>query len=528
MRKIFLFTSLISVLLIALGSVYLVEILWLYVIVVPLIILGFIDFFQKRKAIRRNYPVLGRFRYIFEAIRPEINQYFVESNTDGKPFSREQRSVVYQRAKLQLDTLPFGTQKDVYEVGYEWVNHSTITTHVEANKLRCTVGGKDCKKPYSASVLNISAMSYGSLSSRAVEALNGGAKDNNFAHNTGEGGISPYHKNLGGDLIWQIGTGYFGCRNSDGTFDVDKFSEKAKDDQVKMIEIKISQGAKPGHGGILPGEKVDEEVAAIRGVEIGKDVLSPPSHSAFSTPKEMVEFIRTLREASGGKPIGIKLCVGKRREFISMVKAMNELDCYPDYVAVDGGEGGTGAAPIEFSNHIGAPGVEGLIFVHNVLRGFGVRDQVKVMATGRVTTAFGMIKRLALGADMIYSARAMMMALGCIQALRCNSNHCPAGVATQDPNLVEGLVVSDKRRRVANFHRETVGSLAHMLEAMGLNDTKELRPWHIMRRVAHTKVKHYGELTEYIDDGSLLNSPLPRSFERAFKAASSDSFRAVE
>lgn len=497
---------------------------WGLGITVPLAVIAVVDFFQPRQAIRRNFPVLGHLRYLAEAVRPGIQQYFIENDYQGRPFSKEERSLVYQRAKGALDTKPFGTQHDVYAVGYEWVNHSMVPLHVEPETLRVVIGGPDCAQPYSASVLNISAMSYGSLSANAIQALNGGAKDGSFAHNTGEGGVSPYHLQNGGDLIWQIGTGYFGCRNSEGGFDADKFTLLAKTPQIKMIEIKLSQGAKPGHGGILPAKKVTREISEIRGVPMGKDVVSPPAHTAFSTPIEMMNFIKRLRSLSEGKPIGLKLCLGKRREFISLCKAMVQTGITPDYIVVDGGEGGTGAAPLEFTNYIGAPGVEGLIFVHNALIGFHLRDKIRVGATGRITSAFGMAKTLALGADFCYSARAMMLALGCIQALVCNSNTCPTGVATQKKALTGGLVVADKRVRVATFHRETLKSLAEMLGAMGLSSVEQLRPWQILRRVSVNETRHYGELYDFLDDGELLGENLPAEYERAVRASRAEDF----
>lgn len=525
MRRLFWVISIVSIV-----GVYLLSQLWgplwyLYFLVLPIVGMGAFDYFQKKHAIRRNFPIMGRFRYILEMIRPEINQYFIESNSDGKPFSREQRSVVYQRAKHVIDTLPFGSQMDQYEPGYEWVCHSMIVKEVDWKKLRIQVGGLRCQQPYDCSVLNISAMSYGSLSRQAVESLSAGAQLGNFAHNTGEGGVSPYHKAGGGDLIWQVGTGYFGCRDENGKFSPEKFKKTASLEAIKMIEIKISQGAKPGHGGILPGGKVTSEIAEIRGVPQGKDVLSPPMHSAFSTPRELIEFINQLRELSCGKPIGIKLCIGKRREFLAICKAMLELNSAPDYIAVDGGEGGTGAAPIEFSNHIGVPSVEGLIFVHNTLRGFGLRDQVRVFSAGKVTTGFDVVRRLALGADAVYAARSFMLALGCIQALRCNTNHCPAGVATQDPQLAAGLVVSAKKGRVKAYHQETLEAAAHMMGAMGIESPSELRPWHILRRIKNSQVKHYGELVTHIPEGSLKDSSdLPEGFDRAWRAASPETF----
>ncbi len=502
--------------------------LWALVGVGPVLLAGFQDYFQTHQAVRRNFPVIGRFRYWFEAIRPEINQYFVESNSDGMPFSREQRSVVYQRSKKQIDTLPFGTQQDVYAVGYEWVAHSLAPTVIPPDDMRIPVGGPDCTKPYSASILNISAMSYGALSKNAIRALNGGAKLGGFAHNTGEGGLSPYHLEPGGDLIWQVGTGYFSCRDPHGRFSPERFAENAAYEQVKMIELKLSQGAKPSHGGILPARKVSPEISQIRGVPMGADVISPPAHSEFSTPVGLLEFVARLRKLSGGKPVGIKMCLGKRREFVAICKAMVQTGITPDYIAIDGGEGGTGAAPLEFSNHMGYPSIDSLVFVQNCLVGFGLRDRIRIFNAGKVTTGFGMIKRLALGADAIYAARAMMLSLGCIQALRCNTNECPTGVATQKPDLVAGLVVSDKRVRVHNFHHETITSVRQMLEAMGLPDSRALRPWHILKRVGPYEVKNYSEIFPQVGPGALLQDEIPAAYRQACSGAVAESFRSRE
>jgi len=493
---------------------------------IPPLGLGFIDFFQKEHAVRRIFPFLGRARYLLEAIRPEIYQYFVESNADGVPFAREIRSVVYQRAKKQLATLPFGTQKNVYEVGYEWVNHSLCPKHLDGAHMRVKIGGPDCTQPYEASLFNISAMSYGSLSRNAVMALNWGAKKGGFAHNTGEGSISPWHLKHGGDLIWQIGTGYFGCRKADGTFSESHFIDRARLPNVKMLEIKLSQGAKPGHGGILPAAKVTKEISEIRGVPMGEDVLSPPSHSSFSTPRGLIEFVAKLRDLSGGKPVGFKLCVGKRREFLAICKAMIETGITPDFITVDGGEGGTGAAPLEFANYIGCPGREALIFVHNCLVGFGLRDKIKIINAGRITTALDIVTRLATGADVCYSARGMMMAIGCIQAVHCNTNKCPVGIATQDPWLYAGLDVDSKAERTYQYHHNTLETVGEMIGAMGFDSPNDLKPWHIMRRIDAYTIKHYGELYQYLRDGD-LNKPfeeLPKSFARATQAASADSF----
>ncbi len=460
-----------------------------------------------------------------EMIRPEINQYFVESNSDGKPFSRTERSVVYQRAKGQVDTLPFGTQSDVYATGYEWINHSLAPVHADPADQRVMIGGPGCKQPYSAALLNISAMSYGALSKNAILALNRGAKAGGFYHNTGEGGLSPHHLEPGGDLVWQIGTGYFGCRDKKGNFNREAFAERAAKPNVKMIEIKLSQGAKPGHGGILPASKVTQEISLIRGVDMGFDVLSPPAHKAFSTPKGLLEFVQQLREASGFKPVGFKLCLGKRREFLAIVKAMLESRIVPDFITIDGAEGGTGAAPLEFSDSVGTPLNDAIVFIHNALVGAGVRDQVKIIAAGRITSGFHIAKKIALGADLCNSARGMMFALGCIQALRCNTNECPTGVATQNPHLVKGLVVPDKAQRVANFQRETVRSFFEVLGAAGIARSQDLKAWHIQRRMGPHQLKHYGEIYTFIEPGSLLNGEIPESFARPWAAARADSFQ---
>lgn len=525
MRKIYFTCSIVSVVGLAILAQFWPPAWWGFTVVGPLVLLGVHDVTQRRHGLLRNFPVIGHGRYLFEAIRPEISQYFIESNTNGTPFNREQRSVVYQRAKRDLDTLPFGTQADVYAVGYEWIEHSLAACDPEDTDPRVAIGVGSCQQPYQASILNVSAMSFGSLSRNAVLALNRGAKEGGFAHNTGEGGISPHHLEHGGDLIWQIGTGYFGCRTKDGGFDPDRFAENAQRPSVKMIEIKLSQGAKPGHGGILPGRKVTPEIAAIRGVPLGRDVLSPPAHRAFTTPLELCEFIARLRELSGGKPVGIKLCVGRRSEFLALTKAMIETGITPDFVQVDGGEGGTGAAPLEFSNSVGSPLREGLAFVHNALVGTGLRKRIKIAASGKIVSGFDMARNLALGADLCMSARGMMMALGCIQARRCNDNTCPVGVATQNPSLSVGLVVDDKARRVANFHRETVESLVELLGAAGLRTPEELTPAHLMRRVRPLEVLSYAQLHDFLEPDELLGEPVPFEWRDAWRAADPRSFR---
>lgn len=524
MRRLFLASAAAALAANALIALFYPPVLWSLVVFGPLILLGAHDALQPRHAVLRNFPLLGHFRYLFELIRPEIQQYFVESDTDGKPFSRTQRNVVYQRAKNVRDTVAFGTLEDVYRVGYEWVNHSIRPLHLEPQTLRVRVGGPDCAQPYDCSPLNISAMSYGALSKNAVLAFNRGARMGGFAHNTGEGGLSPHHLEGGGDLIWQIGTGYFGCRTPEGAFCPEQFAQRATLPNVKMVELKLSQGAKPGHGGILPAAKVTPEIAQIRGVPLGQDVLSPPAHAAFSTPVEMMEFIAQLRQLCGGKPVGFKLCVGKRREFLALCKAMRLTGITPDFITVDGGEGGTGAAPLEFANQVGAPLIESLVFVHNALVGFSLRHRIRIFSSGKVTTGFDMVKRFALGSDVCYSARGMMLALGCIQALRCNTNHCPVGVATQDPQLVSGLVVSDKDQRVANFQRALLHSACEIMGAMGIRAPDQLRPWHILRRTSPTEIRHYGEIYDFLHDGELLQEPLPSSYERAWRAAAAHTF----
>jgi len=463
---------------------------------------------------------------MMEGLRPKIYQYFIESDTNGTPFNRQNRSVIYQRAKMVDDTRPFGTELDVYQNGYEWLNHSIAALgHDQLNlSPRVPVGGPDCKQIYLASVFNISAMSFGSLSQNAILALNGGAKIGNFAHNTGEGGLSDYHLREGGDIIWQIGTGYFSCRHKDGTIDYDAFRERAVLPQVKMIEIKLSQGAKPGHGGILPAAKVTPEIARIRLVELGEDVISPPYHTAFKTPLELMHFIKKLRNLSGGKPVGFKLCVGHKSEFLAICKAMIETGIYPDFITVDGGEGGTGAAPLEFSNSVGMPLREALAFVYDSLTGFDLKKHIRIIASGKVAIGFDLVKNFALGADMCNSARGMMFALGCIQALECNANTCPTGVATQDKGLMKGLVVDDKRIRVANFQKSTVSSALQMIGAAGLQRPCDINRMFIYRRISHSEIQTYNELFPYIPKGSLLNTPYPISFETAMAVSSQTTF----
>lgn len=499
---------------------------WAFIFVGPFVLLGIYDLYQPKHSIVRNYPVFGRLRYFAEDLRPKVYQYFVESDTNGKPFSRLSRSLIYQRAKKETDTIPFGTQLDVYENGYEWLSHSiaAISHHELEPNPRVMIGGPDCKQPYAASIFNISAMSFGSLSENAIRALNGGAFMGNFAHNTGEGGISDYHLAEKGDLIWQIGTGYFGCRHHDGTFNDEAFAERSKMEQVKMIDIKLSQGAKPGHGGILPAQKVTPEIARIRLVKEGYDVLSPPSHAAFSTPLELMDFVKKLRTLSGGKPVGIKLCIGRKSEFFAICKAMVKTGIYVDFITVDGGEGGTGASPQEFSNAVGMPLREGVAFVYDVLTGFGLKKHIKIIASGKVVSGFDLIKNIALGADLCNSARGMMFALGCIQALECNTNTCPTGVATQDPSLMKGLVVEDKKTRVFNYHRLTVASAIELLGAAGLRHPYQLTRAYINRRISPNVMQSYIETFPYIPEGSLLKTPYPTKYELGMALSTSKSF----
>jgi glutamate synthase domain-containing protein 2 len=524
MRHLFVRTVLIVLSVIGLIAYFQPAILWTLVILGPLIVIGIFDMFQTRHAIRRNFPLIGHGRYIMEALRPEINQYFVESNVDGRPYNRNKRSMIYQRAKGDVDTLPFGTQMNVYEPGYEWINHSMLPKAASKEVPRVVIGGADCRQPYSASLFNISGMSYGSLSKNAVLALNEGARLGGFFHNTGEGGVSQYHLEKGGDLCWQIGTGYFGCRDDKGRFSEERFTKRAALPQIKLIEVKLSQGAKPGHGGILPAGKVTEEIAAIRGVPMGQDIISPPAHSAFSTPIELMQFIKKLRDLSGGKPVGFKLCLGKRREFMAICKAMIETKILPDFIAIDGAEGGTGAAPQEFSDSIGTPLNEALIYIHNCLVGVNLRKEIKLIVAGRISSGFNIAQKIALGADICYSARGMMFAIGCIQALRCNTNQCPAGVATQDPELMKGLHVGDKATRVARYHKMTLHSFMDVLGAAGLSHPSELRPWHIQRRVDSVTVQHYAEIYRYLEPGSLLKGEILPDYSRAWAASNAQSF----
>lgn len=493
-------------------------------------LVGVNDLLQTRQAVRRNYPILGNIRYLVEAIRPEIRQYLLEADGDELPFSRAQRSLVYARAKNQGADKPFGTLSDVYQSGFEFIGHSMLPAdHCDPATFRVSVGGPQCTQPYSASVFNISAMSFGSLSANAIRALNQGARLGGFYHDTGEGSISPYHREHGGDLVWELGSGYFGCRDEQGRFDPQRFAEQAANPQVKMIEIKLSQGAKPGHGGILPRHKVTAEISLTRGVPMGQDCISPARHSAFATPTELLQFIARLRELSGGKPVGFKLCLGHPWEFMGIAKAMLATGILPDFIVIDGKEGGTGAAPLEFTDHIGVPLREGLLFVHNTLVGCGLREHIRLGASGKIVSAFDIASVMALGADWANSARGFMFAIGCIQSQSCHTNKCPTGVATQDPLRQRALVVPDKAERVHNFHRNTLKALAEMIAAAGLSHPAQIEARHLVRRMSASEIKLYSQLHVFLKPGELLREEISGEFYRRMWAmARADSFDAAQ
>ncbi len=494
---------------------------WLVVAVaVPFVLIGLYDLRQTRHSLLRNYPVIAHMRWLFEGIRPEIRQYLIESDADAFPFNREQRSLVYQRAKQAVQTVPFGTQQDVYRPEYIYFMHSLAPRHVASFDFRVRVGGDGCRQPYAISLFNVSAMSFGALSGNAIQALNKGAKIGGFAHDTGEGGISRHHRQHGGDLIWELGSGYFGCRTDDGGFDPEKFAERAADPQIKMIEVKLSQGAKPGHGGVLPAAKITPEIVEARGIPMGIDCVSPSAHPAFSTPVEFVRFLQRLRDLSAGKPVGFKLCVGQPHEFMAVVKAMVQEDIYPDFIVVDGSEGGTGAAPVEFVNSVGMPLREGLHFVNMTLIGAGIRDRIRIGAAGKIISGADIGTAIALGADWCNSARGFMFAIGCIQARSCHTNRCPSGVATQDPTRQRALVVPDKAERVANFHRNTLIGFGEMLGAMGLD-----RPDQISVDVLHIRMSDPTSLLHHrLEDGQLAQTDCPLPFARPWAEAQAGSF----
>jgi glutamate synthase domain-containing protein 2 len=519
----FVLISIVLLLLVAFWTAYWQPAVWFLIPVLALIALGIHDLLQSKHTVLRIYPVIGHIRYLFESVRKEIQQYFVESDTDGTPVNREFRSLVYQRAKGVRDTRPFGTVFDVYRDGCEWLNHSLSPKEVVNHNPRVVFGEGVCEQPYAASPLNISAMSYGALSKNAIMALNKGAKLGGFAHNTGEGGLSPYHQKYGADIIWQIGTGYFGCRTASGDFDAELFEKTASLPVVKMIEIKLSQGAKPGHGGILPAAKLTEEIAAIRHVPMGQDVVSPPAHTSFDTPTGLLEFVTRLRDLSGGKPVGFKLCIGNKSEFLGICKAMVATGIRPDFITIDGSEGGTGAAPVELTNSVGTPLRDGLIFVNRALIGIGLRQHIRLIAAGKAMSAFHVVRLLALGADTVNAARAMMFALGCIQSRSCNTDKCPTGIATQDPARYKALDIEAKAQRVANYHKAMIENLLELLAAAGLENIMDLTNSHIHQRVGGTVVMNYNELYPPIPDGCLLmESTIPGDWVADWNKADAD------
>ncbi|MBK7502410.1 MAG: FMN-binding glutamate synthase family protein [Polaromonas sp.] len=501
---------------------------WLTLLIgLVLCAVGYYDLTQTKHAVLRNYPVIGHLRYMLEYIPPEMRQYFVESDKEAAPFSRAQRSLVYQRAKGESDKQPFGTQLDVKAPGFEWINHSMQPSVLKSHDFRITIGGEQCQQPYSASIFNISALSFGALSANAILALNKGAQQGGFAHDTGEGSISQHHRVHGGDLIWEIGSGYFGCRNNDGTFNESEFADNAKLPQVKMIEIKLSQGAKPGHGGVLPGAKVTAEIAAARGVPEGVDCISPASHSAFSTPVEMMQFIDKLRKLSGGKPTGFKLCIGHAWEWFAMVKAMLQTGITPDFIVVDGAEGGTGAAPLEFADHVGSPLQEGLLLVHNTLKGVRLRDKIKIGCAGKVISAFDIARMMALGADWCNSGRGFMFAVGCIQSQSCHTGTCPTGVTTQDPHRQLALVVPDKAQRVYQYHEATLEALKEMVQAAGLQHPQDITAYHISQRVNDSEVRLLANVVPRVKTGSLLDDNIDEDhkvYKNYWHKVNADSF----
>lgn len=528
-------------------------------------------FIQKKHTLRRNFPIFARFRYILEKFRPEIQQYFILKDLDALPFTHEQRVKITQMSKQDAYKQGFGSIHDMSKQGHIIMPHSMYPLNGEKlEEPRINLGNSQCKQPYNMSVFNISAMSYGSLSAEAVSAMNRGARLGNFAQNTGEGGISEFHlkpigiendyvneqlgfvkklwhkatkhnpnekvefpnAQIGGDLIWQVGTGYFGARTEDGLLDFDKFEAESKRPNVKAIELKLSQGAKPGLGGILPASKNTELIAKARGIEPGTEVHSPESHGMFDTPKGLLTLLKEMKARSGGKPVGFKLCVGQRHEFIALCKAMVEIAdpiYWPDFITVDGGEGGTGAAPIEFSNNVGLPLRDGLLFVNNTLRGFNLKDEIKVIASGKIADGFDIYEKLALGADAVNSARAMMIATGCIMARECHNNTCPTGVATQDPKLRAGLDVDDKAQRVYNYHKTVTHTLKDLLAASGLENTEQITPDMVEYQVVSEnnligQSTPLDEAVEFIPVGSLLKEEtVPESFKKAWVKADPES-----
>ncbi|MGH8172085.1 MAG: FMN-binding glutamate synthase family protein [Rhodanobacteraceae bacterium] len=500
---------------------------WIAVACAALTAVGVVDLLQRRSALRRNYPILVHIRYFFERVRPMLRQYVVESDNEEVPFSHVQRAIVHQRSKNALDVRPFGTELDVYAERYEWLNHSIAPSRIESHDFRVPVGGPECTQPYSASVFNISAMSFGALSPNAIRALNEGARRGGFYHDTGEGSLSSYHRENGGDIVWEIGSGYFGACERAGVFSEARFADNARLAQVKMIELKLSQGAKPGHGGVLPAPKVSAEIAATRGVPMGEDCISPPRHSAFDTPEGLLRFIGRLRELSGGKPTGFKLALGHPWEWFGIAKAMKTTGIVPDFIVVDGKEGGTGAAPLEFTDHVGVPLREALMIVHNTLVGLDLREHIRIAASGKVITAVDVARMLALGADWCNAARGFMFALGCIQSQTCHTDRCPTGITTQDPRRWKHLDVPDKAARVRNFHENTLIALKELVQATGLSHPGELGPEHVIRRVSSTEVRSLGSLYKFVQPGELIDGVSEHAvFQRFWADARPDTFAA--
>jgi len=501
---------------------------WALIILLPILFITAFDFFQHKHALRRNYPLLARIRWLFEDLRPFMRSYIVESDREGRPFNLDERSLVYARAKGQVDSHPMGTELDVYSQEYEWLGHSMAPRDDCPRSWRLRIGGPDCAKPYDSALLNISAMSFGSLSANAIEALNKGAALGGFAHDTGEGGISDHHRKHGGDLIWEIGSGYFGCRNSDGRFDPEKFADCAVDDQIKMIEVKLSQGAKPGHGGMLPGAKVTPEIASVRHIEPWLDCNSPAAHSTFSNPIQLLEWIAQLRELSGGKPTGFKLCVGLPHEILALVKAMLETGITPDFIIIDGAEGGTGAAPQELTDNVGMPMREGLTIMRNALVGTNLKDKIKIGAAGKIHSGAGMARAFALGADWTNAARAFMFSLGCIQSMHCHLGDCPTGVATQKAWRQKGLVVDDKALRVARFQAETIDALREIVVAMGLDSPWDISFRDLILRIDSAKAGPMSQVYQFLEPGQLLDDPDSTQLARSWQIARADTFQKVK
>jgi glutamate synthase domain-containing protein 2 len=522
--SLFALVSLLSLLSLVLGIELAEGWLWPLVLLLPLLALGLWDLLQPSHSLMRNYPLLAHFRWMFEELRPYLRQYIVEDDHSGKPYSHDERALIYARAKGQEDRQPFGTELDAYSGAFEWMTHSIAPKAVVKEPFRIKVGGPGCSRPYEAAILNISAMSFGSLGPNAIEALNWGAKLGGFYHDTGEGGISRYHRIHGGDIVYELGTGYFGSRNPNGSFSPERFAEQAQNDQIRMVEIKLSQGAKPGHGGILPGAKVSPEISEARGVAMGVDCISPSRHTAFSTPVGMMEFIATLRELSGGKPIGFKLCIGHPTEVFALIKAMLKTGIMPDFIVVDGKEGGTGAAPAELSDHLGMPLREGLLLMRNALVGANLRKEIRLAASGKIVSGFSMAANLALGADWCNAARAFMFALGCVQSMRCHTNRCPTGVTTNDPVLQRGLVVPLKAQRVAGFQRHTVEALAELVAAAGLLHPQDLMPHHIWHRLNPIEVRTLDRIYTFLEPGALLAAPDTTPYAEEWRAADPDTF----